>query len=59
MGYELDTNQGKEISPGVYSAEAGMKNVGQSFLRLLRKHKMYYDKIHAKRGRSLLAVRST
>jgi hypothetical protein len=41
MGYELDTNQGKEISPGVYSAEAGMKNVGQSFLRLLRKHKIY------------------
>jgi integrase len=58
-GYELDTRQGKEIFPSVNSADSGMKNVSLSFLRFLRKHKMYYDKIHGKRGRSLLAVRST
>jgi integrase len=59
MGYELDTAQGKELFPSVNSAESGMRNVGLSFLRFLRKHKMYYDKIHGKRARSLLAVRST
>ncbi len=59
MGYELNTAQGKEIFPSVNSAESGMRNVGLSFLRFLRKHKIYYDKIHGKRSRSLLAVRST
>jgi integrase len=58
-GSELDTAQGKEIFPSVTSADIGMKTVGEMFLRFLRKHKMYYDKIHGKRARSLLAVRST
>ena len=58
-GRGLDTAQGKEIFPSVNSADSGMKTVGQSFLRFLRKHKMYYDKVHGKRSRSLLAVRST
>ena len=36
-----------------------MQYIGQRFAKFLARHKMKYDKVHGKRSRTYLAVRST
>jgi len=59
-GFDISKSQGRELfASGDADGVESMSLIGQAFLRFLRKHKMYYDKIHGKRARSFLAVRST